>query len=110
MPENKSMPVKRSTLPTRIIGALLLAGATVGFFGVGVNQVSGSTMLQEVTEGASAPAMYVTRLIFPYGQHSGLGAQYWNWVFWPVDVLFYTIVWFIVITMLWSTRRTVYSR
>jgi hypothetical protein len=110
MSENKSMPVKRSTLPTRIIGALLLAGATVGFFGVGVNQVSGSTMLQEVTEGASAPAMYVTRLIFPYGQHSGLGAQYWNWVFWPVDVLFYTIVWFIVITMLWSTRRTVYSR
>jgi hypothetical protein len=109
MPEQRSMPKLRSTIPERVVGALLMAGATVTFFGFGVNKVTGSDMLQEITEASTTPALWITNLIFPEGPHSGLGAQYWNYVYWPADVLFYTFVWFVLITMLWSTRRTVYK-
>jgi hypothetical protein len=109
MPEQKSMPRRKSTLPVRIVGALVMGGLTVAFFGFGVNKVTGSDMLQEITEFSTTPALWITNLIFPNGPHSGLGLQYWNWVYWPSGVLFYTLVWFILITMLWRTRRTVYS-
>lgn len=67
-------------------------------------------MLQEVTQGAMWPENFVTNLVFPLGPHSGIGMQYWNYVFWPSGVLFYAIIWFIIISMLYNSRRTVYGR
>lgn len=101
---------QRSTVPARIIFALVLAAATVVFFGFAIPMLPSTTMTQEVTAAVNTPALWVTRFVFPDGQHSGPGALYWSWVYWPAGVVIYSIFWFIILSMLWSTRRTVYSR
>lgn len=106
--DQKPIPARRSTVPERIVGALILAIVTVVFFGFAIQKLPSSTMVQEVTEYVNEPALWVTTQVFPYGQHSGPGEQDWDYVYWPANILIYFLFWYIIITMLWSTRRTVY--
>jgi hypothetical protein len=108
--DGKAISVQKSTVPERIVGALVLAIVTVVFFGFGVQKLPSSTMVQEVTEAVGKPALWVTQAVFPEGQHNGPGVEYWDWVYWSSGILIYTLFWYIIVTMLWSTRRTVYSR
>ena len=108
--EKPAISVRKSTVPERLLGALLLAVITVVFFTIVVKYLPGSTMLQEVTAFANAPAQWATTQVFPYGQHSGPGEQYWDYVYWAAGILIYSIFWFFILSMMWSTRRKVYSR
>lgn len=106
--EKKSISVRKSTVPERMVGALLLAVMTVVFFGFAVQKLPGSTMLQEITQFANEPAQWTTLQVFPYGQHSGPGEQYWDYVYWPAGILIYFFFWYFVVSMMWTTRRKVY--
>jgi hypothetical protein len=108
--DKKSISVRKSTVPERMVAALLLAVVTVVFFGLAVQHLPGSTMLQEVTQFVNGPAQWATMQIFPYGQHSGPGEQYWDYVYWPAGILIYSVFWYFIVSMMWSTRRKVYSR
>lgn len=107
--DQQPVSVKRSPVPGRILVSLILGSLTVIFFGLVVQKLPSYTIVQEVTEYSNIPALWLTRFIFPDGPHSGAGLQYWTPVYWTSGILIYTIAWFIVISMLWSTRRTVYS-
>jgi hypothetical protein len=101
---------QRSPVPGRILGGIVLGILTVVFFGIVVQKLPSYTIVQEVTEYSTLPALWVTHLILPDGPHSGAGLQFWNPVYWASGIVIYSLFWFIVLSLLWGTRRTVYAR
>lgn len=94
------MAKRRSTAPARFVASLLLAGATVGFIGFSATRLTSSILLSEVTTFAEQPGMKIARLIDPTSMPWGnldVGCSF----------AFYVVAWFIVLTMVWSTRSGV---
>jgi hypothetical protein len=91
------MAKRRSTAPGRFVLSTLLAGATVGFIGFSANKLSSYILISEVATYAQEPGMKIARLFNPMPPP-------WGALDVACSVGFYTVAWFIVLTMVWSSR------
>lgn len=94
------MAKRRSPVPARFVISLLLGAATVGLIGVSATRLSSSILISEVATYAQQPGMMIARLFDP-------APPPWGLLFVGCSIGVYTIAWFIVLTMVWSTRSGV---
>ncbi|HTV16572.1 MAG TPA: hypothetical protein VME68_17765 [Acidobacteriaceae bacterium] len=94
------MAKRRSPVPARFVISLLLGAATVGFIGFSATRLSYSILISEVTTYAQQPGLMLARLFNPTPPP-------WGLLFVSCSIGIYTIAWFIVLTMVWSTRSNV---
>jgi hypothetical protein len=91
------MPATKSTVPARLILSLILGGVTVGALKVASVNLAWSTMLNEVTNGMMTPGQVIERMFIA-------APQLWDTPFILVTAGVYSVAWFIILAMVWSTR------
>ena len=88
---------------TRVLGRLLvglvLGALTVGLISFCATKLPYSPTRDHITDAASVPALLLARIVYPEGVHTGKGAPRWGIVFLCSGVLFYTIVWFGILSL-----------
>jgi hypothetical protein len=94
------MAKRRSAAPARFVVSLLLGAATVGFIGFAASRLAFSELISEVMTYAQEPGMTIARLFNPTPPP-------WGGLYVGCSVAFYTIAWFIVLSMVWHTRSGV---
>lgn len=94
------MAKRRSTAPARFVISLLLGAATVGFISFASARLVFSTLISEVTTYAQQPGMMIARWFNPTPPP-------WGLLYVGCSIAVYTVAWFIVLTMVWSTRSGV---
>jgi hypothetical protein len=70
---------------TRLLGraflSLLLGIAVVGVISLCETKLPYSPLRDEITDAASMPAFFLTRLLYPEGVHTGGGRPNWGFIF-----------------------------
>jgi multisubunit Na+/H+ antiporter MnhB subunit len=91
------MAKRRSTAPIRFVVSLFLGAATVGFIAFSATKLSGNTLISEVTTYAQTPGLSLARLITPTPAP-------WGGLVVGCGIAVYTVLWFIILSMIWHTR------
>lgn len=90
-------------LPWRVVLGLLLGAATTGIIYLIHNKFPSSRIVANITDVASFPALLIAWIIYPGGVHTDGGAPYYGYAFLGAHILFYTVVWFVILS--WISRR-----
>ncbi|MGC2620088.1 MAG: hypothetical protein WA414_13675 [Acidobacteriaceae bacterium] len=76
-----------------------MGGVTVAALKIASVNLAWSTMLNEVTNGMMAPGQAIERAMFNAGTP-------WDTPFILISFLIYFVAWFIILSMIWSTRSS----
>jgi hypothetical protein len=91
------MAKRRSTAPARFLVSALLGAATVGFIAFCAGKLAWNLLISEVTTYAQEPGLVIARWINPTPPP-------WGALYVTCSIGFYTVAWFIVLSMIWHTR------
>jgi hypothetical protein len=94
------MAKRRSGAPARLLVSLFLGAATVGFIGFAATRLAYNELLSEVATYAQEPGMMVARMFNPTPPP-------WGALDVGCSIGVYTLIWFIILTMVWQTRSAV---
>jgi hypothetical protein len=103
MTDNGGDMVSKLGLPWRLVVSLVLGGMTWGVLGIGEAKLPYAGILNNIVEMATLPALAIARIFYPAGVHTGLGAPYYGYAVLASGILFYTVVWFIILS--WFNHR-----
>ena len=92
-------------LVSRLAPSIFLGGCTQALIGICATMLPYSHARDEITDALSVPAALITQIFYPEGVHTGKGAPQWGIVFLLSGVLFYTAMWFIVISIVTRKRN-----
>jgi hypothetical protein len=90
-------------LSWRLLVSLVLGGMTWGVLALGGAKLPCSHILANIVEAALFPALLIAGIFYPEGAHTGRGVPYFGYVLLGTGVLFYTLVWFVILS--WLGRR-----
>ena len=96
--------MRRLNLPGRILLGLLFAAISVGSIRFCATKLPYSHTRDEITDALSVPAVLIAQTVYPEGVHTGRGAPRSGIVFLCSDVLFYTVLWFVVFSIMARKR------
>jgi len=95
--------VSKLRLSWRLGVSLILGGMTWGGVVLGATELRYSPILVSITDAASVPALVISQIFYPAGVHTGGGAPRWGVVFLSAGILFYSLMWFVILS--WLNRR-----
>jgi hypothetical protein len=90
-------------LSGRLVVSFVLGGMTWGVLALGEGRLPYSRVLSNVIEAGLFPAIVITGIFYPEGAHTGRGVPYFGYVLSAVGMLFYSFVWFLILS--WLNRR-----
>jgi len=76
---------------------------TWGALALGDTKLPHSRILDNIIEAALLPALVIAGIFYPEGVHTGRGVPYFGYVLLGFCILFYTMVWFVILS--WLNRR-----
>jgi hypothetical protein len=91
--------MKMSRVLGRLFVGLVLGALTVGLISFCATKLPYSPIRDRITDAASVPALLLAQIVYPEGVHTGKGAPRWGIVFLCSGVLFYTVVWFGILSL-----------
>jgi len=83
----------------RLFVGLILGALTVGLISFCAAKLPYSPTREQITDAASVPGALIAQIVYPEGVHTGKGAPRWGTVFLCSGVLFYTVVWFVILSI-----------
>jgi len=95
--------LSKLVFPWRLGVSIILGGMTWVAVVLGATKLPYSRILVDITDVASVPALLISQIFYPAGVHTGGGAPRWGVVFLSAGVLFYSLVWFAILS--WFNRR-----
>jgi hypothetical protein len=95
--------VLKLQLSWRLIVSLILGGMTYGTLVLGEAKLQYSSVLHGVTEIGLTPALLIAAIFYPEGGHTGGGVPYFGYVLIGSGIVFYTVLWFVIVS--WLNRR-----
>jgi hypothetical protein len=90
-------------LSWRLVASIILGGMTWGTLAIGETKLPYSSVLHNIMEVGLFPALVIAAIFYPEGAHSGGGVRYFAYVLLGFGILFYTVVWFLILS--WLNRR-----
>jgi hypothetical protein len=96
--------MKTARVLGRLFAGLILGALTVGLISFCATKLPYSPIRDQITDAASVPATLIAQIVYPEGVHTGKGAPRWGLVFLCAGVLFYTVVWFGILSLPFSIR------
>lgn len=90
-------------LSWRLVVSLVLGGVTWGFLVLGEAKLPYGRILGNIIEAGLFPALLIAGVFYPEGAHTGRGVPYFGYVLLGAGILFYTLVWFFILS--WLNRR-----
>jgi hypothetical protein len=90
-------------LSWRLVVSLVLGGMTWGVLALGEAKLPHSRILDDILEAALFPALVIAGMFYPEGAHTGRGVPYFGYVLLVAGILFYTLLWFVILS--WLSRR-----
>lgn len=98
--------VQKSTLRVVARAAIssALAGVTVWLLALGERTLPYGSALSNAAGACLVPAFVIAAIFFPEGAHTGRGVPYFGYVLWAAGILFYTALWFAILST-WRRLR-----
>lgn len=90
--------MNKHKISIRSLASLILGAVTFALIGLCATKLPYSHVLVAITDALSIPAAVISGFFFPAGVHTGNGAPSWGTVFFLSGVLFYTLLWFGILT------------
>ena len=90
-------------LSRRLIVSLILGGMTYGTLALGATKLPYGSILHDLAEMGMLPGLVIAAIFYPEGGHTGGGVPYFVYVFIGSGIVFYSVVWFVIIS--WVNRR-----
>jgi len=87
----------------RLVGSIVLGGVTWGALYLVATKLQSSRIGNNITDYGSLPAYLIAKIFYPEGVHTGHGVSYFGYVLLGSGILFYTVVWFLILS--WVNRR-----
>ena len=84
----------------RIVVSLILGGMTYGTLVLGEAKLQYSRVLHDVMEIGLFPALAIAAIFYPEGGHTGGGIPYFGYVLIGSGIVFYTVAWFVILSLL----------
>ncbi len=90
--------------------SLLLGAATVSGLGVCAARLPGGPLRDAVVEAGSVPAALLAQVFYGTGMHWSLGAPSWGLLVQVSSILFYSMLWWVVLSLVGQARPRPASR